>query len=295
MRAHRRWFMAILFILPALMVYLPFFVYPSLSALRVSLFDWSGFVPQMKFVGLANFRELAKDPIFWISLKNSLFFMVAGGAIVLSIALLFAKILSRELLPGKRLLRAIVFFPLVVPTAGLGIIGTYFFNPAGILNTVLDRLGLDALNRTWLGPEMAVYSALAAVVWATMGFSMVIILAGMERIPCTFAEAAQVEGANEAQILFRVTLPMMRDVLATVIVFWMIGALKLFELIYALTGGGPNYATSTISIFSYVMAFGQRETIYRMGYATAAGVVLFLLVIVSAGLGQLLRGERIEY
>jgi ABC-type sugar transport system permease subunit len=197
---------------------------------------------------------------------------------------------------GRKLFRAIIFFPVVVPAVGLGIIGTFFFNPNGILNGLLEQFQLGFLTASWLGPKIAIYSMLAAVVWATVGFSMVIFVAGIEKVPITFAEAARVEGANEWQVFFRVTFPMIWDVVVTVIVLWVIGALKMFELIYTLTMGGPNWSTSTISIFTYIMAFGQRETIYRMGYGTAAGVVLLFLVIVGAGLTLgLMKREAIEY
>jgi ABC-type sugar transport system permease subunit len=296
MRRTNRYRTIVLFLTPALIVYGLFFFYPAMRALYVSLFEWSGFVPKMEFVGLANFKELARDKIFWKALKNTMVYLVAGGAFTLSIALLFAALVSKSTFWGRKLLRAIIFFPIVVPAVGLGIIGTFFFNPAGILNDVLRTLGLDMLTRTWLGPDLAIYSMLAAIVWATAGFSMVVFAAGIEKIPPTYAEAARVEGANEIQIFFRITLPMIWDVVTITVVFWIIGALKMFELIYTLTLGGPNWSTSTISIFTYVMAFGQRETIYRMGYGTAAGVVLLFLVIAGSGLTMfLMRREAIEY
>jgi ABC-type sugar transport system permease subunit len=296
MRRTNRYRTIVLFLTPALIVYGLFFFYPAMRALYVSLFEWSGFVPKMEFVGLANFKELARDTIFWKALKNTMVYLVAGGAFTLSIALLFAALVSKSTFWGRKLLRAIIFFPIVVPAVGLGIIGTFFFNPAGILNDVLRTLGLDMLTRTWLGPDLAIYSMLAAIVWATAGFSMVVFAAGIEKIPPTYAEAARVEGANEIQIFFRITLPMIWDVVTITVVFWIIGALKMFELIYTLTLGGPNWSTSTISIFTYVMAFGQRETIYRMGYGTAAGVVLLFLVIAGSGLTMfLMRREAIEY
>lgn len=296
MRRTNRYRTVVLFLAPALIVYGLFFFYPAMRALYVSLFEWSGFVPKMEFVGLANFKELARDKIFWKALKNTMVYLVAGGAFTLSIALLFAALVSKSTFWGRKLFRAIIFFPIVVPAVGLGIIGTFFFNPAGILNDVLRTLGLDMLTRTWLGPDLAIYSMLAAIVWATAGFSMVVFAAGIEKIPPTYAEAARVEGANEIQIFFRITLPMIWDVVTITVVFWIIGALKMFELIYTLTLGGPNWSTSTISIFTYVMAFGQRETIYRMGYGTAAGVVLLFLVIAGSGLTMfLMRREAIEY
>jgi ABC-type sugar transport system permease subunit len=296
MRRVNRYRTVILFLAPALVVYGVFFFYPAIRALYVSLFEWSGFVPKMEFIGLANFKELARDKIFWKALKNTMIYLGVGGIFTLSLALLFAGVLSRSTLWGRRLFRAIIFFPVVVPAVGLGIVGTFFFNPAGILNGVLRSLHLEMLTQTWLGPKLAIYSVLATIVWATVGFSMVVFAAGIEKIPPTYAEAARVEGANEVQIFFGVTIPMIWDVITITVVFWIIGALKMFELIYTLTLGGPNWSTSTMSIFTYVMAFGQRETIYRMGYGTAGGVVLLFLVIIGSGLTMLLmRREAIEY
>jgi ABC-type sugar transport system permease subunit len=296
MRRIHRSLTALLFLAPVVLIYGIFFIYPAIRALYISLFDWSGFIPVMKYIGFKNFIELSRDPIFWKSLKNTLFFLFFGGIITLSLALLFAALLSKKKLWGRRFFRAVIFFPVVTPTVGLGIIGTFFFNPNGILNGVLKSLNLEMLANSWLGPKLAIYSMLAAIVWATVGFSMVIFLAGIEKIPETYSEVAELEGANEITIFFTITIPMIWDVIVTVIIFWIIGALKMFELIYTLTQGGPNWATSTISIFTYVEAFGQRETIYRMGYGTAAGVVLFFLVLLGAGLTMsLLKREAIEY
>ena len=287
---------ALLFLAPAILIYGLFFLYPAIQALRVSLFEWSGFVPKMEYVGFQNFIELWKDKIFWKSLKNTMFYLIVGGVLVISLALLFAALITRENLVGRKFFRAIIFFPVIVPAVGLGIIGTFFFNPAGILNGILRSLRLEALTNSWLAPNLAIYSMLAAIVWATVGFSTVVFIAGIDKVPATYSEAARVEGAGEWQIFFQVTLPMIWDVFVTVTVFWIIGALKMFELIYTLTLGGPNWSTSTISIFTYIMAFGQRETIYRMGYGTSSGVVLLFLVIVGSSLTMKLLGRKaIEY
>lgn len=296
MRRKNRIQSALIFITPAMLVYGIFFLYPAIRGLFISLFEWSGFIPQMHYVGLDNFKELISDKLFLKSLRNTAFYLLLGGFFTLSLALLFSAFLTRSKFWGRRLFRTIIFFPIVVPAAGLGIMGVFFFNPSGILNNILRTLHLDLLVRSWLGPDFAIYSMLAAFIWATVGFSMVVFTAGIEKVPKTYSEAARVEGANEIQVFFHVTIPMIWDVIVTVIVFWIIGALKMFELVYSLTLGGPNWATSTISIFTYVMAFGQRETIYRMGYGTAAGVILLLLVIVGAGLAMtILRRETIEY
>lgn len=296
MRRRNRLKTLMLFLAPAMFVYGVFFLYPVTRALYVSLFEWSGFVPKMVYVGLGNFQELARDRIFWISLKNTMIFLVIGGIFTLSLALFLAALLSRKDFRGRRFFRTTIFFPIVVPAVCLGIIGMFFFNPAGLLNDVFRRLNLEGLTRTWLGPDLVVVSVLGTIVWATVGFSMVILLAGIAKVPLSFLEAARVEGATEWKTFFRVTIPMIWDVIVTVIVLWIIGALKMFELIYTLTMGGPNNASSTIAIFIYKMAFGQRETIYRMGYGTAAGVVLLMLVILGSMLTLLfMRREHIEY
>ena len=285
------------FLLPALIFYGYLFVYPAFQALWVSLHSWSGFTPQMDFIGLQNFVELTKDPIFHTALRNTALIMLAGGVLTFVLTFLFVGIISRRGIKGKSLWRAVLFFPNVVPPVALGVLWGFIYNyDFGILNAFLRLVGLDSLVRTWLDIAHVVPSILIMMAWAYMGFYVVMMLAGIDKIPPDYYEAAVVEGAGEWQIFFRVTVPLLWDVVVVAITLWVIGALKTFDIVYVMTEGGPANASKTIAIQLYEMAFGFRAPIFRMGYATAMGVVLLILVIVGVGVVRVLtRRESVEY
>jgi len=285
------------FLLPALIFYGYLFVYPAFQALWVSLHSWSGFTPQMDFIGLQNFVELTKDPIFHTALRNTALIMLAGGVLTFVLTFLFVGIVSRRGIKGKSLWRAVLFFPNVVPPVALGVLWGFIYNyDFGILNAFLRLVGLDSLVRTWLDIAHVVPSILIMMAWAYMGFYVVMMLAGIDKIPPDYYEAAVVEGAGEWQIFFRVTVPLLWDVVVVAITLWVIGALKTFDIVYVMTEGGPANASKTIAIQLYEMAFGFRAPIFRMGYATAMGVVLLILVIVGVGVVRVLtRRESVEY
>ena len=285
------------FLLPALVFYGYLFVYPAIQALWVSLHSWSGFTPEMKFIGLGNFRELPQDPIFVLSLRNTMLITLGGGLLTFFLTFLFVGILSRKGVKGRSLWRAILFFPNVVPPVGLGVLWGFIYNfDFGILNAFLRSVGLDSWTRVWLDIDHVVPSMLVTMSWAYMGFYVVMLLAGIDKIPPDYYEAAVVEGASEWQVFFKITVPLLWDVIVVAVTLWVIGALKTFDIIYVVTEGGPANASKTIAIQLYEMAFGYRAPIFRMGYATAMGVVLLVLVMLGVGVVRLLtRREAVEY
>ncbi len=285
------------FLLPALIFYGYFFVYPAIQALWVSLHSWSGFTPRMEFIGLRNFWELSKDPIFYIALRNTMAITLVGGLLTFLLTFFFVGILSRKGIRGKSLWRAILFFPNVVPPVALGVLWGFIYNyDFGIVNGFLRVVGLDFLVRTWLDIAHVLPSLLVMMSWAYMGFYVVMMLAGIDKIPPDFYEAAVVEGASEWQVFFKITVPLLWDVVVVAITLWVIGALKTFDIIYVMTQGGPAEASKTLAIQLYETAFGYRAPIFRMGYGTAMGVVLLILVIMGVGLVRIFtRREAVEY
>lgn len=282
------------FLVPALLMYSIFFIYPATQAFWVSLHDWNGYDKSMVFVGLGNYQELLGDSLFWQALRLTLTISLAGGIGIFALAFYFAVIL-RPRLRGKKLFRALIFFPIVIPGVGLGLIWQFVYNNTwGPLSGLLQATGLQALDQVWMGPDLLVQSLTFAVIWSYLGYYLVILMAGIDKIPSTYFEAAVLDGASEWSMFFRITLPMIWDVLVVAIVLWMIGALKIFDLILAIQN--LSTAAYTLTMYIWVEAVGIYEPIFRLGYATALGVVLLLLVIIVTAVIRFgTRREAIEY
>lgn len=291
--------MLILFLLPVLCLYLLFFIYPSFKAFYVSLFDWSGFSDDMAFIGLGNFMELFRDSHFWkVVMKNTLIIIFGGGVIIFGISFVLSGVLTTDI-KGKKLYRAILFFPSVINPVAIAILWSFIYNKQwGILNNILRIIGLENLERAWLAPDTLIFAILAALVWMYTGFYCVILLAALDRVPTGLIEAAQLEGANEFKIFFKIKIPMIWDVLSTAIILWCINAVKEFSLLYAWGGGVdvPPPGSQNLATYMYMTAFGRRVTIYRMGYSTAMGVVMFFMIVLFVVLvSRLTKKDVIEY
>ena len=285
------------FLLPAALLYLAFFIYPTVRALYVSLYDWSGFTPTWTFVGLDNFRELLNDQTYRNALTFTLILMVVGGILVFGIAFLFTSLLSSGM-RGKKFFRAVLFFPNVVATVALATLWAFIYNyNFGLLNGFFKMVGLTQLGRTtWTGPNTIVWGVLVALVWMYVGFYVVLLLAGVDKISPELFDAAKVEGANQAQMFLRITVPLLWDVLTVAVILWGIGAIKQFEFMYAFAGIRPPRDIWTVAVYMYILAFGKRDAVFRMGYGTAVAVTLLILVIIFAVIARrLMRREAIEY
>ncbi|MGW6199001.1 carbohydrate ABC transporter permease [Kribbella sp. NPDC055110] len=284
------------FLFPALAVYTLIFVYPAFDAVRVSLFQWNGFTTRMTYIGFGNYRHLLSDPTFWVSLRNTAVIAVGGGAGIFGLAFLFSAILQREI-RGKKFFRAIMFFPIVLPGVGVGMIWQFVYNRSwGPLSAFLDAVGLGSLDQTWLGPKLIIPSLTIAVIWTYMGFYLVILMAGIDKIPKSYFEAAKMDGASDWRTFWLITLPMTWDVLVVAMVLWLISAMKIFDLIVATTFPSPPRSGFTMTIFIWERAVGAYTPVFELGYATALGVVLLACVVAGVAVLRLItRRERIEY
>jgi ABC-type sugar transport system permease subunit len=293
--------MAVVFVLPALLIYLGLFIYPSVQAFYISLFDWNGFTSSMKFVGLNNFREILGDKTFWsVAVWNSLRITVVGGVFIVLLAFLLSGVLTSTKLRGKKVFRALIFFPAVVNPIAISIFWNFIYNHnQGLLNGFLSLIGLKGLQQMWMDPSHLFYSILAALVWLNTGFYCVILLAALDRVPPDYIEAARLEGAGEFQIFFKVKLPLIIDVFSTALTLWAINSVKEFALLYSWGGGIdiPAQWATNMAVKMYVTAFGKRVTVFRMGYATTMGIVMFLMVAILVGIIALAfrRRDRLEY
>lgn len=295
MRISKR--LILLFLLPASALYFFFFLVPTFSALRYSTFDWRGFGTNMSYIGLDNYVELLADRLFWRSMGNTLMILLVGGIVVFGLAFAMTMMISSGI-RGRKLFRAIIFLPNVIAIIALTTLWGYIYTPRfGLLGAFFDAIGLqDLAEFPWLGPDTIFWAMLVAIIWIEVGFYLVLLLAGVDKIPEDFYEAARLDGASQFQMFRKITVPLLWDVITVGLVLWSIYAVKIFEFPFSFTGLEPNINSYTVAVYMYILGFGQRQPIYRLGYATAIGVMLLLVVIlIVILLRRVMRREQLQY
>ena len=269
-----------------------FLLYPIGYSLWLSLHDWDGYTPHWgAFVGLENYRALAADEVFWRATWNSILFVVVRTPLEVGLGFLLALLLNRKL-ALRSLLRTFFFVPVVMSLIVVTIIFQRVFEPnTGLLNTFLRVVGLGDWTHPWLGdPATALPAVIAVSVWKNVGFSLVILLAGLQGLPPDVLEAARVDGANAWQLTLRVITPLMRPILALTALLSIIGGLKVFDLVFIMTRGGPTYSTEVLATMLYREAF----ELNHMGIASAVAVILVALVLSIARLQTFVLDESPE-
>jgi len=276
--------------LPAILTILFVSLAPFLYSVAISLTDWDGISPSMSFVGLNNYKTMLTDSTLRDVLSNNVvyFIWLVGAQNVF--ALIIAMVLNGKF-RGRNFFRATIFFPTLVSSVAVGFIWSLMYNPmAGVLTTISKILDLPTKSLIWLGdPIFAKYSIIATSIWQWAGWNVIIYFAGLQSIPDEMYEAAAIDGAGVLKRTFFIVLPLLAPAITINIVMSSIGALKLFDLPYIMTGGGPGHTSSTIAIAIYHNSFLMN----KMGYGTAISLVLFVLVlIVSAVQTILLRRQE---
>ncbi|GIL09331.1 MAG: sugar ABC transporter permease [Chloroflexota bacterium] len=287
----------VLFMLPATGLYLFFFLLPAVQAFIYSFYDWSGFGTSMNFVGLGNYQELFNDRLFWKSMGNTIGILIVGGIVIFSLAFIMTIMISSGI-RGKKFFRGVIFLPNIIAVIAVTTMWNYLYTPNnGLLASLFKLVGLDDLAKfTWMGPDTIFVSMMIAIIWIEVGFYLVLLLAGVDKIPPDFFESAKLDGANQFQQFRHITVPLLWDVIIIGLVLWSIYAVKIFEFPFSFTGLEPNPNSYTVAVYSYVLGFGQRQPIYRLGYATAVGVMLLLVVILIVLIIRwLTRREVVQY
>ena len=266
-----------LFALPALLVYVVFLVYPSITSLFFSLTDWDGLSPTYNIIGLQNYLDMTKDPVIATALKNNAIWTVVTLTVPLVVGLALAILLNGKV-RGKPVLRLIFYTPAVLPLVSIASIWGWLYNPQyGAINEFLRVIGLGALAQPWLGQDS---TALAAVmvpaIWVRVGFPMLLYLAALQGISTEMYEAATVDGATRSQQFWYITMPSLRPAHYIVLALSLIDSFKVFDLIYAMTYGGPGTATQVMGTWMYANVFQY----YQAGYGTAIAVVVTVIAIV---------------
>jgi len=265
----------LVFLLPWLLTFGIFALYPLVDSFWVSFTRYNPIQGPPVFIGLDNYTRLLRDPVFWISLRNTLIF-IAASPLVIAAALGVALLVNSDL-KGASVYRTIVFLSYPLMTVAVGIIWRWMYDErGGIINYALRASGLVDRPVGFLQSfEWALPSVIFAGVWQTIGFYMIILLTGLQSIPQNLYEAARIDGAPAYARFFRITLPMLRPSIFLCVVVGILNSFTSFDLVYIMTNGGPGHATELLITYIYRLGFGQT----RFDYAAAVTVVQFLLLL----------------
>lgn len=280
-------------LIPALVIYLTFFVIPNLAGMLLGFTDWNVyFFDDIRFNGLDNFVRLFGESTFWIALKNTFYFAIV--TVVLKNILGFVMALMiQENSKFNAYLRTVIFMPIMISSIVVCIIFVSIYNPStGILNQFLRFIGLDVLAKEWLvDAKYAMNSIVFMEIWQWSGFNMLIFLSGMKSIPSDYYEAARIDGASRWQEIRLIMIPLMVQSFTITFIFSIISGLKVFSQVYGTTNGGPADATQVMATFLY-----KSFSIGHYGYSAAVGFVFTILISVfTVIVFALLKKKEVEY
>lgn len=275
--------------LPALAVFAFYITWPLIHTVVLSAYSWSALNPTRTFEGLGNYTELARDPVLRTALINNGLWIVLSLVLQLPPAMLLAVGIGSAL-RRHRILRTVYFSPLIIPAVAVGLIWTLFYDPNfGALNALLETLGLDGWTAGWLGDvRLATPCIIVVSCWRYTGFHMMILLAGLQAIPDDIYEAALIDGANAWRTFWAITLPLMKRVVLVDALLITVGSVKIFDLIWVMTGGGPNHASEVLATYMYRAAFSDD----RMGYSAAIATVMLVLTLIATVIYLRLTGAE---
>lgn len=277
LRRRNLWIWA--FLMPTVVLYGLYTIYPIVASYWYSLVEWNGFESEQRFVGISNYEAVLADPGFWNSVWVTVVFMllVAPARVILS--LLLAIVLNSPKLPFATLFRTVYFLPVVTTTAIVGVVMQFVFDPAsGPVNAALQTLG-QSRGINFLGESgLALLTVSAVYVWKFFGITMIYWLAALQTIPRELHEAAKIDGASAVQTFRHITLPLLMPFLLIITVLTVEDTFRAFDLMQTMTGGGPYFSTEVIEIYIYRWAFAA--SIPQLGFASAAAVLFGLFVMV---------------
>lgn len=276
---------AILFILPASIGFIAFFAFPAIRGFYLSLTNYN-LIKVPKFIGLTNYQRLLQDPLFWNSLKVTAYYVVINIIVQTIVAIGLAIMMDR--LVRRTFTKGIILLPYFIANVVVALVWFWMLDAQlGIVNQFLEAIGLS--GQSWFGnPNLVIPTVALINVWRHMGYTALLIYAGLQTIPKSLYEAASIDGATESKSFWRITLPLLRPVITLVLIVTVVGSFQIFDTVAVTTHGGPGNASRVIQLYIYDQAFGQSN----FGYASAISVILFLILIVVAALQfKILRGN----
>ncbi|OMD53636.1 sugar ABC transporter permease [Paenibacillus borealis] len=283
----------ILFVIPALVLFFMFFIYPIFSSLYYSFTSWNGVSDTVKFTGLTNFKKALGDERFWVSVKNNGWFILFSVCVQVPLIVFFSLLIA-NVKKLKGLYKTAVFMPSIMSTAVIGILWGFIYEPnIGLFNKLIGLVGIEPVY--WLSDErFAMLSILITNAWQWTGFYIVMVLAAILSIPSELDEAAAIDGATGFQRATRITLPLIVPIISVVIMLSIAGAMKAADIVIVMTKGGPAGSTEVMATYMIKYAI----TNFKYGYGNSIAVLIFAFTLVVTALYHLLfarRNERIEY
>ncbi|WP_132248893.1 carbohydrate ABC transporter permease [Primorskyibacter sedentarius] len=267
----------IVLLAPALAIYTLFAIWPLIDVFILSFQDWNGINENREWVGLRNYYHiLYNDPVFWVAFRNTVIWTIMSVIFPPVLGLFLALGLNQNLI-GRAPLRAIYYLPVIIAPIAVATMWRWMYDPFfGLFTQLLTNAGLAQLIPDWLGDkDVALYSIFVAYVWQSVGFSMVLFLAGLQSVDRSLIDAARIDGANRRKIFEHVTLPALRPTITIVLVLSTISSLKAFDIVYGMTGGGPAQSTQMLALW----AFTQSMEIFNYGRGSAVSVVLLTITL----------------
>lgn len=277
-----------LFLLPAIILFLLFVIYPILQSIYYSLFDWKGFGPAVDFVGLDNFMNILKDKVFMIALRNGLLIIGLSLFAQLPLSLALAILVGRDL-PGRVIFRTIFFLPYVLSEVIAALMWLFILNPdpeRGFVNAVIELLGGE--SQAWLGnTDLVMLAIFAALTWKYFGYHMLLFMTGLQNIPTEIEEAGRIDGANAIQNFLYITLPLLGSTIRTSVYLSVLGSIQQFILVWIMTKGGPVNASETMATYMYRFGFVR----FQLGYGSAVAIYMFILCLIFSLIYQRLTRQ----
>jgi len=266
---------ALLFLSPTLLIFITFILFPVIFSFYLSFHKWNMFGSVRSFIGLENYIRLFQDKEFWVVLKNTFIYTFGTVPLNMAFALIIAYFLNKKVI-GKKFLRTAFFAPVIISPVAAAVIWRWLYDPNfGLLNYFLGWFGIKPIN--WLNdPTAAMFALIVMGVWKTFGFNMVLFTAGLQGIPETYYEAAEIDGATPWSRFWKITIPLLAPTTFFITLISIIGSFQVFDIVYVLTSGGPLGATKVYVFYLYERAF----KFFEMGYASAAAYILFAILFV---------------
>lgn len=280
------------FLLPALFLFFSLILYPVCNTIYLSFHSWKGIYGAPKqFVGLSNFRNVLASDSFWNSMLNAVYFLIGGFVILMPLSFILALLVTSHM-KGTKLMKTAYFMPVMLSTTAVALMWVYILNPSfGLVNEFLRAVGLESWTRAWLStPTLNILCVILVNEWMYAGYNMLIFAAGLTAIPQSLYEAAEIDGCTKSKQVLHISIPLSRESFKVFSILCITGCLKTFDLVWAMTKGGPNHTSETPATLLYNEAF----TYKNFGKSSTIGVILLILgVVLSLATNRFFKSEEI--